>query len=46
MAIGVFGELPVAVILIGGALRRVREMASRPWLLQPGMHVWQLRLPL
>jgi len=46
VAIGVFGELPVAVILIGGALRLVRQMASRLWLLQPGMHVWQLRLPL
>ncbi len=46
VAIGVLGELPVAVILIGGALRLVRQMASRLWLLQPGMHVWQLRLPL
>lgn len=45
VATGVFGELPLAVILIDGALRLIRQMASRLWLLQPGMRVWQLRLP-
>lgn len=45
VATAVFGELPLAVILIDGALRLIRQMASRLWLLQPGMHVWQLRLP-
>jgi len=42
----VCGELPLAAILIGGTLRLIRLTASRFWLLQPDMRLWQLRIPL
>ncbi len=38
-------ELPLAGILIFGAVRLVRLMAERMWSLQPGMSVWSLRIP-
>jgi hypothetical protein len=37
-------ELPMAALLIGGALRLVRFMAARFWILQPGMRMWQVPL--
>jgi hypothetical protein len=42
----VCGELPLAFVLITGTLRLIRVMASRFWMLQPGMHLWQVELPL
>jgi hypothetical protein len=39
-----FGNLPLAVILITGALRILRLTATRLWLLDPGTPAW--RLPL
>jgi hypothetical protein len=42
--IAVLGELPLAAILITGALRIVRLTMTRLWLLDPGMPLW--RLPL
>jgi hypothetical protein len=39
-----FAELPLAAILITGALRIVRLTVTRLWLLDPGMPLW--RLPL
>lgn len=42
----VLGELPLACILIFGTIRLVRLMANRMWLLQPGMSVWSLRIPI
>ena len=42
--IAVLGELPLAIILITGALRIVRLTMTRLWLLDPGMPLW--RLPL
>src|SRR5581483_7736843 len=35
-------ELPLAVILIGGALRILRLTATRLWLLDPHMRLWQV----
>jgi hypothetical protein len=40
------GELPLAFVLISGTLRLIRVMTSRFWMLQPGMHLWQVELPL
>ncbi|HZC51422.1 MAG TPA: hypothetical protein VE441_02855 [Mycobacterium sp.] len=37
-------EVPVAVLLITGALRVVRLTMMRFWLLKPGMRLWQLPL--
>lgn len=39
-----FGALPLATLLIAGALRIIRLMATRLWLLDPGTPLW--RLPL
>ncbi|MCU1655469.1 MAG: hypothetical protein JWO57_125 [Pseudonocardiales bacterium] len=41
-----FVEVPIAVLLISSALRLVHLMAARLWLLEPGMRLWQLPLPL
>jgi len=38
------GNLPLAVILIAGALRILRLTATRLWFLDPGTPAW--RLPL
>jgi hypothetical protein len=38
------GNLPLAVIMITGAVRIVRLTATRLWFLDPGTPVW--RLPL
>ncbi|TQF66362.1 hypothetical protein FK531_17800 [Rhodococcus spelaei] len=46
LATAVFFELPLAAILVVGTLRLVHIMAGRLWLLQPGMHLWQVRIPL
>jgi hypothetical protein len=40
----VLGSLPLALILIAGALSLVRFNASRLWMLEPGESLW--RLPL
>jgi hypothetical protein len=40
----VVGELPLAVLLITGALRILRLTATRLYLLDPGMPLW--RVPL
>ena len=39
-------EIPIAALLIGGALRLVHFMAARFWLLPPGMHLWQVPLAI
>jgi hypothetical protein len=39
-------EIPIAALLIGGAPRLVRFMAARFWVLQPGMHLWQVPLAI
>jgi hypothetical protein len=44
LSTGVLGELPLAVILITGALRILRLTATRLYLLDPGMPLW--RIPL
>lgn len=44
VATAVFAELPLAAIMISGALRVVRLTVSRLWLLEPEMSLW--RLPL
>jgi hypothetical protein len=44
VTIAVLGEIPLAVVLITGALRVVRLTMTRLWLLDPGMPLW--RLPL
>jgi hypothetical protein len=40
----VLGSLPLAFVLIAGALSLVRVNASRLWMLEPGQSLW--RLPL
>jgi hypothetical protein len=40
----VLGELPLAVLLITGALRILRLTATRQYVLEPGMPLW--RIPL
>jgi hypothetical protein len=40
----VLAELPLAVVLLTGALRIVRVTMTRLWLLDPGMPLWQLPL--
>jgi hypothetical protein len=40
----VVGELPLAVVLLTGALRIVRLTVTRLWLLGPGVPLWQLPL--
>jgi hypothetical protein len=42
--IAVLAELPLAIILMTGALRIVRLTMTRLWLLDPGMPLW--RVPL
>jgi hypothetical protein len=37
-------EVPLAVLLITGALRVIRLTMMRFWLLKPGMRLWQLPL--
>jgi len=39
-----FGGIPLAFILIVGALSLVRLNARRLWLLEPGQSLWRLRL--
>ncbi len=39
-------ELPLAALLIAGALRVVRLTAERLWALDPGGSVWRIRIPL
>jgi hypothetical protein len=40
----VFAELPLAAIMIGGAVRVVRLTVTRLWLLEPGTSLWWLPL--
>ena len=44
LVIAALAEVPLAVVLIVGALRIVRLTVTRLWLLDPGMPLW--RLPL
>jgi hypothetical protein len=37
-------EVPLAVLMITGAQRIMRLTLMRLWLLDPGMHLWELRL--
>jgi hypothetical protein len=46
VATAVLGEVPVAVLLISGALRLMRLMAAQLWIIEPGMRLWHLRLPI
>jgi hypothetical protein len=39
-------EVPMAALMLGGALRLVRFMAARFWILQPGMRLWQVPLAI
>jgi hypothetical protein len=39
-------ELPLAGLLIAGALQVMRLVAARAWLLEPGAHAWQIPIPL
>jgi len=39
-------ELPLAAFLIMGSLQVLRLVAARQWALDPGMHSWQVRIPL
>jgi hypothetical protein len=39
-------ELPVALLLISGALRLVRASAMRLWMLEPGQRLWTIPLPI
>lgn len=39
-------ELPIAALLISGALRLVRVSAMRFWMLEPGQRLWTVPLPL
>jgi hypothetical protein len=41
MLTAVLGELPLAVLLITGALRILRLTATRLYLLDPGMPLWR-----
>ncbi len=43
-ALGV--ELPLAGVLIAGSMQVLRLAAARLWALDPGAHVWQVRIPL
>lgn len=45
VATAVFGEIPLAALLIVGTLQLMRLMSNQLWLLQPGTRLWQLRLP-
>jgi hypothetical protein len=38
------GELPLALLMITGALRILRLTATRLYLLDPGMPLWRIRL--
>ena len=40
----IFGELPLSILLISGALRILRLSATRMWLLDPDSHLWQIPL--
>jgi hypothetical protein len=39
-------ELPLAAVLIMGAFQILRLTAARLWVLDPGAHVWDIRIPL
>jgi hypothetical protein len=39
-------ELPLAGLLIAGALQVLRLVAARAWLLEPGAQAWQIPIPL
>lgn len=38
-------ELPLAALLVSGGLKLLGVVAQRMWLIEPGQHVWQVRLP-
>ncbi|MEO5708654.1 MAG: hypothetical protein ABIQ59_02375 [Nocardioidaceae bacterium] len=39
-------ELPLAAVLIAGAFQILRLTAARLWVLDPGAHAWDVRIPL
>ena len=46
VCVAIFAELPLGVLLILGTLRLMRVMASRLWLLEPGVRLWNLEIPV
>lgn len=46
VASALLAELPLAAVLVVGALRMLRLMAVRRWLLEPDESLWSLRAPL
>lgn len=40
----VFAEVPIALLLMLGALRILRHMAVRTWRLEPGQSIWRWRM--
>jgi hypothetical protein len=46
VGLAVLLELPMAALLITGALRLVRLTAARVWLLAPGTPLWHARIPI
>ena len=45
-ATALFVELPLAALMVTGALRLIRVSAMRQWLLEPGQHVWIVPLSI
>jgi hypothetical protein len=39
-------EIPLAVLLITGALQMLRLIAARLWALEPGARAWDIRIPV
>ena len=46
VASAVLVELPLAAVLVAGAFQVVRSTAARLWVLEPGAHAWDVRIPL
>jgi hypothetical protein len=46
LATALLAELPIAALLISGALRLVRMSAMRFWVIEPGQPLWTIPLPL
>ena len=45
-ATALFVELPIAALLIAGALRLIKVTAMRLWLLEPGQRLWTVPLSI
>lgn len=46
VATAVIVELPIAAVLLGGALRLIKVSAMRLWLLEPGQRLWTVPLSI